>query len=331
MLRNNELACLLCLALIPASFALAQWRTSQDAEVCVSGTSVQSLDIAVCGRALTRKDLSDPDRASAHTARGRALRGSGRLTAALSDFDAALALNPYSANAFHERALTLEASGHYQSALEDFRHALALSPRFAAAHKNRGIAHFYAGNLPCAVVDLDAAMALAPDDAEVHAFRGFLLYLGGHYRNAGDAFQRVHALALPYPYVPLWRYLAGTGSGDTERGVLVEARAALLPDEWPQPLVDVYLGALGPEALIAALEKHDHSPSRQQHLAASHYYVAALARSSDRPEQLQVHLAKTLALSEHRMPERVLAEHELRALSGERTSEQVPVSSECRR
>jgi lipoprotein NlpI len=188
--RNNELACLLCLALIPASFALAQWRTSQDAEICVAGTGVRSLDIAVCGRALTRGDLSDLDRASVHTARGRALRDSGRLTAALSDFDAALALNPNSANAFHERALALEASGHYQLALEDFRHALALSPRFAGAHKNRGVAHFYAGNLPCAVVDLDAAMALAPDDAEVHAFRGFLLYLAGHYRNAGDRAQR---------------------------------------------------------------------------------------------------------------------------------------------
>lgn len=314
MTFTGALASTFCAALVMAPFASAQWRTAQDAEICITGTGVRSLDIAVCGRALRRTGLSELDRASVLTARGKAYRGSGELAAALTDFDAALMLNPVSANTFNQRALVLEESGHHRRALEDFRSALALSPRFAAAYKNRGLAQFFAGNLAGAGVDLDAALALAGDDAESYVFRGFLHYLAGRYRDAADDFQRVHALKLPYPYLPLWRYLAGAGSGDGVRGELAEARAALSPGEWPQPLLDVYLGELYPERLIAALEDADHSPGRQRRLAASHYYLAALERLNGRRGRALPHLAKTMALSEGRMPERVLAEQELAAV-----------------
>jgi lipoprotein NlpI len=315
MAFTGALASIFCAVLVTAPFASAQWRTAQDAEICITGSGVRSLDIAVCGRALRRTGLSELDRASVLTARGKAYRDSGELAAALADFEAALILNPVSANAFNQRALVLEESGHHERALEDFRRALALSPRFAVAYKNRGIAQFFAGNLACAGVDLDAALALARDDAEIYLFRGFLHYLAGRYRDAAGDFQRGHALNLPYPYLPLWRYLAGTGSGDAARGELLEARAALLPGEWPQPLLDVYLGELYPETLIATLEGADRSPGSQRRLAASHYYLAALERLKGQRERAVSHLAKTKALSERRMPERVLAEHELAAVS----------------
>lgn len=307
-------ASILCVALVTAPFAWAQWRTSQDAEICITGTGARSLDIAVCGRALGRTELSELDRAGVLTARGMAYRDSGELAAALTDFDAALKLNPVSANTFNQRALVLEETGHHARALEDFRSALALSPRFAAAYKNRGLAQFFAGNLASAGVDLDAALALAGDDAESYAFRGFLRYVAGRHREAADDFRRAHALNLPYPYLPLWRYLAGAGSGDGARGLLVEARAQLLPGEWPQPLLDVYLEELDPKTLVASLEDADHSPGARPRLAASHYYLAALQRLNGQQEGKLSHLAKTMALSEHRTPERVLARHELAAI-----------------
>jgi lipoprotein NlpI len=136
---------MLCLTLVTAPFAPAQWRTSQDAEICITGTGQRSLDIPVCTRALRGEGLSALDRASVHTARGKALRGAGKLAAAIADFDAAVELNPDSADAFHERAVTRDVSGDYREALNDFRRALALSPRFAAAYRSRGLAHFYAG------------------------------------------------------------------------------------------------------------------------------------------------------------------------------------------
>ena len=303
------LICTLCAVLISAPFVSAQWRTSQDAEVCVSGTGVLSLDIAVCGRALGHDELSDLGRASVHTARGRAYRNSGRPGAAIADFDAALELNPYSANAFHERALTLEEGGHHEQALGDFRRALALSPRFADAYKNRGVAYFYASNLACARIDIEAAATLAPGDAELLVFRGFVNYLSGRYLDAAADFRRARALGLPYPYLSFWQYLAEAGSGMSDRTVLHDARAELLPGEWPQPLLDVYLGDLEPASLIAMLED-DNRPAEGR-LAASHYYLAALELLHGRHEEALPHLASTLKRSRYNMPERMFAEHEL--------------------
>ncbi len=319
---TGAFACMLCVALATAPFASAQWRTSRDAEICIAGTGARSLDIAVCGRALGRTELSTLDRASVLTARGKAYRSSGELAAALTDFDAALNLNPVSANTFNQRALALEESGHHARALADFCSALTLSPRFAAAYKNRGLAQFFAGNLASAGVDLDAALALAGDDAESYAFRGVVGYLAGRHREAAEDFQRAHALNLPYPYLPLWRYLAGAGIGagigDGARGALVEARAALLPGEWPQPLLDVYLGELDPKTFIASLEDTSRSPGGRRRLAASHYYLAALERLNGQQDRELSHRAKTMALSGRSTLERVSARHELAALSPSR-------------
>jgi lipoprotein NlpI len=310
----------LALALVPVLPARAQWRASEDAEVCVTGTGVRSLDVAVCGRALGREDLSDLDRASVLTARGKAYRDSGQPALALMDFDAALALNPYSASALYERALTLEASGNHERALEDFRHAIALSPRFAPALKNRGVAHFYAGNLECARADLDAALVLARNDGEIHAFRGFLHYLAGRFQDAAEDFHRVHSLGLPYTYLPLWHYLAGSETAATGRTALAAEHAALLPGEWPRPLLEAYLGLVSPETLIATLGDDRGSPGLRRRLAETHYYLAALERLNGRREPALGHLAKTLALSERAVPERVMAEHQLAAVGGKPSS-----------
>lgn len=305
--------CILFAALAAAPFASAQWRTSQDAEICVTGTGVRSLDIAVCSRALGREELSELDRASVLTARGRAYRDSDKLPAALADFDTALTLNPYSANAFHERALTVEAGGDHAQALEDFGRALALSPRFAAAYKNRGIAHFYAADFACARADLESAAMLAANDAEIPAFLGFVDYLAGRYTDAAADFRRVRALGLPYPYLPIWIYLNEARSGMPDSSVLLEAGANLVPGEWPRPLLEVYLGVRDSDSLMAILEGVSDPQEGVRRLAEWHFYLAALELLYDRREQAVPHLEMTLAVSDHGVPERVLAEHELTA------------------
>jgi lipoprotein NlpI len=308
------------LILLPARFVLAQWRTSQDAEICVAGTGVASLQIAVCRRALGRDGLSDLDRASVLTARGKAYRDLGRTASAMADFDTALTLNPYSADTFHERARALDLSGRYQRALENFQHALTLSPRFAAAHKNRGVAHFYAGNFACARVDLDGAAALASSDAEIYAFRGFLNYIENRQLEAASDFRRVEVLNLPYPYLPLWIYLTRAEIDDAERGILVEARAALAPGEWPDLLLEAYLGERDPHTLIITLESDVDSLRGRRRLAASHFYLAALELRHGQPHPALLHLETALKLAERRTPERVMAEHALAAPKGERGS-----------
>jgi lipoprotein NlpI len=119
-------------------------------------------------------------------------------------------------------------------------------------------------------------------------------------------------------------------TGDAS-AVLAEARAELLPDEWPHALVQVYLGELDPETLIDALEKDQGLPSARRRLAASHFYLGALARLGGREQRALSHLSDAVALSERRMPERVLAEQELAAGEGQRSARPISSASECRR
>jgi len=312
MPRSNRLVWrIAALAFLILPPAVAQWRSDSDAETCVTGTGIRNLDIAVCGRALARHDLGEIDRASVHVARGKALRDAGRLSAAIADFDAALSRNPYSATAYHERALARDHGGHFERALEDFQSALELSPRFWTAYRNRGIAFFYAGFPTCARADLNAAAALSPYDGNVYAFRGFLEYMQGHYQDAVDDFARVEALGMPYPYLPFWIYLSRTMTGVPADGVLVDADADLMPEEWPGALLAVYRGGHDGETMIAALENGEAVSTRRRRLAEAHFYLAALEQVEHRAQTEHAHLEHAVALAEYRMPERVLAENAL--------------------
>jgi lipoprotein NlpI len=294
--------------------AMAQWHSDRDAEICVTGAGVRSLDIAVCGRALARDDLSETDRASVHIARGKALRDEGQLSAAIADFDAALAHNVHSASAYYERALALDLGGHYETAVESFRLALELSPRFGSAYRDRAIAHFYAGRKVLARADLNAAAALSRYDANIFVFRGFLDYMDGLYREAAGNFERARELGLPYPYLPFWSYLSRARSGLPADGALVVASAGLLPGEWPGPLLAVYRGERDGADLIAALETNGPPSDHRRRLAESHFYLAALDRLHGRSNMAREHLGSVMAIAAHRMPERVLAESALGGL-----------------
>lgn len=296
---------------------VAQWRADQDAEVCITGTGVSSLDIAVCGRALAGGDLSELDRASVHVARGKALRDSGKPSRAIADFDAAANHNPYSATAFHERALTLDRSGQFEQALHDFDRAIELSPRFGHAYRNRGIALFYAGFPTCARADLDAAAAISRDDGDVYAFRGFINYMDGRYAEAAKDFDRVEALGLPYPYLPLWSYLSRARSGLRAEDVLVDAEAGLMPGEWPGPLLAVYRRERDGDDLTATFEIEDPSADRRRRLAEAHLYLALLDQADGHGREAGRHFENAAALAAYRTPERVLAEAALARGPGE--------------
>jgi len=108
--------------------ATAQWRSDRDAEICVTGAGARDLDIAVCGRALARDDLSELDRASAHIARGKALRDEGRLSAALSRYDA---------NISTFRGFLDYMDGRYRDAAADFERVLLAESHFYLAALDR--------------------------------------------------------------------------------------------------------------------------------------------------------------------------------------------------
>lgn len=101
-----------------------------------------------------------PDFALAYFERGYAHQLSGdprEMTLAISDYDAALRLDPNLAYAWFNKGNMYFASGDFTSALDSYGHAIEKDPAFATAYYNRGLTYLRLGNKAQAFSDLSKA------------------------------------------------------------------------------------------------------------------------------------------------------------------------------
>src|SRR5258708_794319 len=87
-------------------------------------------------------------------------------------FDAAIRINPKSAEAHYARACTFQGVGQYGNALEGFDKAVELNPGFAEAYNNRARVLQELKQYDTALENLDKAILLMADYAYAHANRG---------------------------------------------------------------------------------------------------------------------------------------------------------------
>jgi lipoprotein NlpI len=118
--------------------------------------------------------------------------------------------------------------GEYDRAIADFDEVLRLNPNYAPAYRNRGMAQFKVAKFEAAALDLAKALELSPTDA----------------------------------YVALWLYLAQARAGQDGRVDLEKRVPRLRLQDWPGPVVSLYLGQSTPETTLAAAANPD--PKRQQ-------------------------------------------------------------------
>jgi len=109
-----------------------------------------------------------PDCVEAHHGRGMTLMHLKRLEEALSSFEAALALAPQSAELLNSRGNALRRLQRLPEALASYEGALRLEPQLPAAHNNRGLVLQALGALPEAAASYQRALTLEPRLAETH-------------------------------------------------------------------------------------------------------------------------------------------------------------------
>ena len=102
-------------------------------------------------------------RAKVHFDRALALQEAGDPAAALSDYEAGLAIDARNARVFINRGNALDALGRPLEALADYERSLALDPGDPLAWHNRGVTHAGLGRHAAAVADFERALALDPD------------------------------------------------------------------------------------------------------------------------------------------------------------------------
>ncbi|MBV7330572.1 tetratricopeptide repeat protein [Chloroflexi bacterium TSY] len=121
----------------------------------------------------------NPNYATAYYNRGNTYYDLGDLSAAISDYDQAISLNPNYATAYYNRGNTYYNLGDLSAAISDYDQAISLNPNYATAYYKRGIAYRDLGDMITAIVDYDQAISLNPSYATAYYKRGIAYCVQG--------------------------------------------------------------------------------------------------------------------------------------------------------
>jgi tetratricopeptide (TPR) repeat protein len=137
----------------------------------------------------------DPSNVITYLDRGASQLIMGDVELALSDYNAAISLQPQFALAWYDRGTTLAGLGIYDRAVADLSEAIRLRSDFAPAYCVRGVANFRTEHINEALLDFTAGIEHDPGLVECHINRGTLYLLEADYQKAIDDLTKALELA----------------------------------------------------------------------------------------------------------------------------------------
>lgn len=155
------------------------------------------------------------------------------------------------------RGFAYQETGQFAQAIDDYTEVLKLKPDAVQVHFRRSIAYREMGEYDRSLADLNAVAGSSshplPEAPFFFGERGVDNFALGRFAAAAQDFSRVLALDPGDQYAALWRYVAQGRAGARDTYELARQTARVRADEWPHPLVLLYLGtATRAQALGAA-------------------------------------------------------------------------------
>lgn len=133
---------------------------------------------------------TNPQESLVQAARAQVLAQAGNTGEALKAYNAAVELDPHSAQAFYQRGLLYQADKQYEFAIADFTSANGLTPQQADPLLGRAQCYLALGKNQEAAADLDEASQVAPGNVQVWMTRGATYEKLGDKTKAADSFGR---------------------------------------------------------------------------------------------------------------------------------------------
>lgn len=126
-----------------------------------------------------------PNTASvAYNNRGAAQSRIGNYRQAITDFEAAIKINPSYSEASYNIGTLYRESGYNRKAIDFLNMAINYNPRYAKAYNNRGNAYRSMGNYQAAILDYDRAIEINSKDAIAYNNRGASHQAIGNYQQS---------------------------------------------------------------------------------------------------------------------------------------------------
>ena len=264
--RGIAAAILLCAA------SVAPGQAPSDAELCANITRNPDLSIQHCTRAIESGKFSGDPLSRLHFNRGVELAVKGLYDRAITDFDAAIGINPGFGDAYYGRGNAWGNKGNADRAIADFDAAIRLNPRDKSALGSRAYEWMIKGDYARAIADHDAVIQLDPKSAMSYNGRGRGRLYTGDYARAIPDLQEAMKLE-PSSYTALWLYLTRKRAGIEADELLEQGTADIRGGGWPWPVVVLFLGRTDIDSVMAAATDRDATRQRDQ-LCEANFYVA---------------------------------------------------------
>jgi tetratricopeptide (TPR) repeat protein len=188
-------------------------------------------------------------------ARGISANLQGDPALAVSSFSAALAagdLNPtLLPAAYRGRAIAYLRQGQCKNALADLDDFLRLKPGDLQGLELRGRAHACTGDMRGAEADLSQAIAVQSSESLRFA-RGVVRWGLRDFAGSAADFADIIAAQPHNANVVLWLELVRTRGGILDAKIGERDLHGIDSDDWPAPLIKMFLGAAKPEDVAAA-------------------------------------------------------------------------------
>lgn len=233
----------------------------------------------------------EPDSALTPNNLGSVYERKGELDAAIQSYDTAIRLDPSYAQAFYNRAHAYTSKRNYRAAIADYDSAIGLQEKFADAYSNRGGLYLFMGETERAVKDFDEAIRLKENDpiywtnranaylamnrfadaiadfdkaqkidpgsAAIYMGRGRARLYSDEVTAAIDDLKVAVRLRPTNANPAIWLHIARVHQGQPDLEELGQNSARVDQNQWPAPVLGVYLGNIDVKKLHEYAERGD--------------------------------------------------------------------------
>jgi tetratricopeptide (TPR) repeat protein len=207
----------------------------------------------------------EPRLTIAYTNRANAWTEKGEKERALADYNEVIRIRPGDAAGWINRGAAWARNGDQDKAIADFNEAIRLDPKSDRAYVARGLAWGHIGDYDREISNFNEATRIKPQSAVAHNSLGHAHFDHERFADSAADFERSLRIDARQPYAVIWRYLALARSGaGNPLSELSSASAVIDKQKWPAPVIELFVGRMQPEALLAAAENPDPKTRRDQ-------------------------------------------------------------------
>lgn len=182
--RRAAGAALLAISLGGCSFDLGSFSLGPDKEATPKPSATPTAEISP----------ANIKEAQGLAAQGQALARAGKADEALSEYEKALAIDPYNVQALNGRGLIYQGEKKHEQAIADFTAAHGLVPQRADPLVARATSYMAMDKVKEAAGDLDEAVQSDPNNAHAWLMRGLAYEKLGDKKQAATCYNRALAI-----------------------------------------------------------------------------------------------------------------------------------------